>query len=51
MARETLSISSGVLEHLKRLGLEAPAGGDELTTDEFRTWERTTPLRFRAARG
>jgi AraC-like DNA-binding protein len=35
MARDTLSISCGVIDHLKRLGVAVPAASDGLTTDEY----------------
>jgi AraC-like DNA-binding protein len=35
MARDTLSITGGVIEHLKRLGVAVPAHDAELTTDAY----------------
>jgi AraC-like DNA-binding protein len=35
MARDTLTISCGVIEHLQRIGVAVPAVRDELTTEEF----------------
>ncbi|HJT98472.1 MAG TPA: AraC family transcriptional regulator ligand-binding domain-containing protein [Rhodanobacteraceae bacterium] len=35
MARDTLSISPGVIDQLKRLGVTVPVVADELSTDEY----------------
>ena len=52
MARDNLSISSGVIEHLQRLGVAVPAIGDQLTTDEyFAFWHAVTATDDRADLG
>jgi len=52
MARDTLSISDGVIDHLKRLGVEVPAVSDELSTDEyFGFWREVAAANDRADLG
>jgi AraC-like DNA-binding protein len=45
MPRDTLTISSQVLEHLRRQGVEVPEVGDELTTIEYFAFWREVAAR------
>ena len=52
MARDTLSLSDGVIEHLTRLGVQVPAVSDELSTDEyFAFWREVAAANDRADLG
>ena len=52
MARDTLSITHGVLDHLRRTGMVVPPVADELTTDEyFACWRAIAEANDRADAG